>query len=737
MLKIVILLLLLVTPILAQNYLWPTEASKLITSSFCEFRPRHFHAALDIKTWNRVGYKIFAIEDGYLYRIRVSSSGYGKAIYLKLNDGNIVVYAHLNGFIPQLEDYTDSLRLAARRNDLDNFLKPSQFVFKKGDLLGYTGETGIGVPHLHFELRDAKNRPINPMQFYYKQIKDDLPSQPQALAIIPLSASTLINFKPDTLILNLTSKQMVNISEPIYLSGKALLALKSFDQADGANNRFSFYKAQLYVNDSLIYQVKYDRFSYADTRLVELDKNYSLWRRGLGIFHNFYRHPFNHLSFYETFNSSNGILSGNCLNEGFNKVVLELYDFAGNHTEIYLNVVYHKRQQLKLFDLSTLSEVILVGLKSSIPLQKLEVKYLTPENKKNMIINNFELKLLNEFMDQYYYSLSLPRYQNIEFSSIQINAFDTNDNPLLPFYFNLNDPSINKTHSDFQIEKVRFCGDQVLIKSRNSISVSNDKKSEKYFSYQTDPNTYYTVVNADTLKNSTDKNYQQKMSDIFNWTQILPGKSSSVFSSDKNFRLDFPTDAVYDTFFCSIFTESLQNSSVTNYPQITSIYSAKPFDQVLNWGAMLSFRVADSVMKQKGLGVYYWDNKKGWLFLPSDYNYEKNVFRGRITSLEKFVVIKDTIPPEILPINLSQSGVFYINKIPIRLSVRDMMSGIYDQDQISVYLDDQWSLFRFDPEEDLVIISPKYINSGKHILKITANDNVGNQSTKEFTVHKQ
>ncbi|MCB0287263.1 MAG: M23 family peptidase, partial [Calditrichaeota bacterium] len=63
----------------AQDYAWPTDASKLMTSSFCELRPRRYHAAIDIKTWNRTGYKIFAIDDGYVYRLRKGATGYGNA----------------------------------------------------------------------------------------------------------------------------------------------------------------------------------------------------------------------------------------------------------------------------------------------------------------------------------------------------------------------------------------------------------------------------------------------------------------------------------------------------------------------------------------------------------------------------------------------------------------------------------------------------------------------------------
>ncbi|MEL6822798.1 MAG: hypothetical protein AAFP70_13650 [Calditrichota bacterium] len=84
-----VLLLVLISlplPTSAQDYLWPTEASKLLTSNFCEFRPRHYHAGIDIKTWGKTGFKVYAIEDGYVYRIRVAATGYGKAVYIHLNN---------------------------------------------------------------------------------------------------------------------------------------------------------------------------------------------------------------------------------------------------------------------------------------------------------------------------------------------------------------------------------------------------------------------------------------------------------------------------------------------------------------------------------------------------------------------------------------------------------------------------------------------------------------------------
>jgi hypothetical protein len=735
--KNVILNLLLIMSLLpAQNYLWPTDASKNMTSSFGEFRPRHFHAAIDIKTWAQTGYKIFAIEDGYVYRILVSSSGYGKAIYLKLYDGNIVVYGHLNGFIPALEDYTDSLRLAAKNNTLDIFLKPFQFPVHKGELLGYTGDTGIGVPHLHFEIRDSKNNPINPLQFYDQEIVDKISPFSTTLAIIPLSATTLINFSPDTLIFDLTPNHKISIPQPIYLTGKAYIALKSFDQANGVYNKFSIYKAILYVNDSMVYQVKYDKFSYADTRLVELDRNYSLWRRGIGVFHNFYRHKFNHLSFYGNFGIGSGVLSAKNLNHGANNIRIELYDFDGNESEVHFRVIYHNKDQLKLFDLSKLSKIALVGLKSTVPLQKIKVQYSEKNNSKFKLLTDFRLKSLNSFMNNYFYSLSLSLPQDLDFSTVKINSIDEDSNPLIPLYFGLNQLSTNAISDSFAILKIKLNGDRIAIKTRNQISALKDLDNRIDLSFQLNPNIYYTVINIDIFKNSIRRDAGKGFGDIFNWVQIIPGKNNQVFSSDRFFSLSFPTNAVYDTFFCNIAVDEPELSADSAYPLITPIYITKPFDQVLNWGAYLNFTMADSIKNSRGLGVYYWNDKKGWLYLPSSFNPENNAYQARITSLEKFVVIKDSISPEIALVNQADPENIYIRSSPLRISVRDKMAGISKQEQISVYIDDQWSLFRYDPEEDLVIISPKYIAKGRHRLKLIAIDNVGNKTEKEFFVQK-
>ncbi|MFQ5583022.1 MAG: M23 family metallopeptidase, partial [Calditrichia bacterium] len=702
--RFVFLLLLIVSlSVNGGNYAWPTDASKLITSSFGEFRPRHFHAAIDIKTWGRTGYKIFAIDDGYIFRIRVSAHGYGKAIYLKLNDGNIVVYGHLNGFIPEIENFTDSLRLTRQSNTLDEYLKRSQFPVKKGQLLGYSGETGIGVPHLHFEIRNASNHPINPLKYYRSEIKDKIPPTAQALAIIPQQATTLINFKPDTFFIKLPHQQRYVLPEPVYLSGKASLGLKSFDRTNGARNVFGVYRGRLIVNDSLIYEVRYDHFSYAKTRLVELDKNYSLWRKRRGVYHNFFVHPMNTLPFYRKTPPGGGILSGNYLKEGINHVRLELLDFAGNWCEVEIPLIYHRRNKLKILDISRMGDSLRVGLKSDHPVEKLEIT--REENSPGKI--TYRLKKLSNSPNSTVFSVTIPFQPNLNNGVIRLQAYSASGAPTLPLFLPVQRQT-SQPVSNSATPKLNFklAGKWLAIKAEESAKLNLPVNSPEAFVYHYTHNKTYIVLPVDSFLTGEYSSLQYKSlkREIERWTLITPTKHSRVSSPGGMLSVDFPVEAVYDSFYCKIDELTISKQYATDlkkYPILTPIYRVQPFDVPINHGAVLNISLPDSLNGENGLGVYYWDNKKGWLFIPSNYDAVRGSYQTRVTSLEKFTIIKDTIPPRIIPLNLARPGPTLVRKNPIRIKITDEMSGLYKQKQINVFIDDKWSLFEFDPEEDV------------------------------------
>ncbi|MDG1023934.1 MAG: M23 family metallopeptidase [Flavobacteriaceae bacterium] len=105
-------------------------------------KKRRFHYGMDFTA--KKGIPIYATGNGIIKRADNRSSGYGKHIRIDHGFGYVSLYAHLSKY-------------NVRRGQK----------VKRGDLIGYVGNTGRSRgPHLHYEIFKDKKR-INPLNFYY------------------------------------------------------------------------------------------------------------------------------------------------------------------------------------------------------------------------------------------------------------------------------------------------------------------------------------------------------------------------------------------------------------------------------------------------------------------------------------------------------------------------------------------------------------------------------------------
>jgi len=105
-------------------------------------KKRRFHYGMDFSA--RKGTPIYATGNGVVKRADNRSSGYGKHIRIDHGFGYISLYAHLSKY-------------NVRRGQK----------VKRGDIIGYVGNTGRSVgPHVHYEIF-KDNKKINPLNFYY------------------------------------------------------------------------------------------------------------------------------------------------------------------------------------------------------------------------------------------------------------------------------------------------------------------------------------------------------------------------------------------------------------------------------------------------------------------------------------------------------------------------------------------------------------------------------------------
>lgn len=251
-----------------QNYFTsPLDITLVLSGTFAELRSNHFHSGLDIKTKGKVGFKTYASAEGYVSRIKISRYGYGKALYITHPNGYTTVYAHLQKFAPKIEAYVKKQQYKKETFELELFPKAEELKISSKEVIAYTGNTGgSGGPHLHFEIRDQQERPINPMLFGF-DIKDTTNPVVHELYGYPLSEGSHINGETSRVkirIIKLPNGQYK--SEQITAFGTIGFGVISTDRQDFASNKNGVSFITTFFNGSKSLEVDFKRFSFHETK---------------------------------------------------------------------------------------------------------------------------------------------------------------------------------------------------------------------------------------------------------------------------------------------------------------------------------------------------------------------------------------------------------------------------------------------------------------------------------------
>ena len=241
----------LVTADFPRYYRSPLDIPINLSGNYGEFRSNHFHTGYDMRVGGVVGAKLYAVADGFISRISVSSGGYGNGLYVEHPNGTTSVYGHLLDFAPIIQNYVKERQYEQRSFALDLPLTSDLFPVKQGDFIGRAGNSGASSgPHLHFEVRNtATQTTLNLTAYDLYPVTDRTPPVLNRLQLYRYSIQSGV---PRVDLLKTVDLRAT--STPIPVSDTFYLAIGAYDRMEGSPALLSLAQYEVYLDDVQIYK---------------------------------------------------------------------------------------------------------------------------------------------------------------------------------------------------------------------------------------------------------------------------------------------------------------------------------------------------------------------------------------------------------------------------------------------------------------------------------------------------
>jgi hypothetical protein len=733
-------------------YYWPLGAPPALTSTFAEYRSGHLHAGVDLKTWGRQGYQVYAVGDGYVWRVRTSPWGYGKALYLRLENGRTAVYGHLSGFAPVIQKVVEAEQVRQGRYSVDVYPSPGEIPVWEGQVVAYSGRSGCAHPHLHFELRDEHNRPLNPLCQGFT-VSDKRSPRMISVAIKPLGQAASVDGHSETVIYPLrwdARGGYYTISSVPHVEGRAGLSLAVYDLADGAQNRLHVYALKMMVDDRPVFASEYQRFEFETSDQVDLDTDFDLCRRGRGIYRNLYMVSGNRLPFYRPARPGSGILASSSMGTGLHWIGLEAEDRAGNRCEARFSLLLDERPRLEGLELSADSLGVLASFVASDPdgspakagieiSRDLGQHWVSQpavpggEGKGSFQARfdrgTADVLMVRAWAEDEFGVRSWPRQEALG------TLPDLTGEP--EFRWEL------RYHGDFV--EIVIAPDRLLRRPPKVLfnRPGQDPRPVPVFSCESE-NRYrgccslmggpdgaavLTVAGRDlggdlgvdalTLRIDT----------------VTRGEGGRVGDGTSGIEAVFPPEAVYQAFAARV--EEVGASAPPGLLMITPAYTCYPQDRVFDEPAMVWLPASSQEERNQRIGVYRLKDHDKWTYLGRQVREGGGALGARVKTFSTFALLEDRIDPLIWRVKPADGSRLSDRRPSLSAGVRDQGSGIGDEENVVLTLDGQRVISEWDPPVETVRYRPSHpLSPGEHLFEVEIIDRAGNRSraSSRFTI---
>ena len=367
------------------NFRSPLGIPLILSGNFAELRSNHFHTGIDVKTNGKSGYRIYAVDTGFVSRINISHWGYGKAIYVDHPNGYTSVYAHLSRFPKKIEEFLRAKQFEQKTETITLYLEKDDLRVSKGEIIAYSGNSGSSSgAHLHFEIRETESeRPVNPLLFGF-DVPDKISPNIYNIKIYTLENSIVNGKTEDLLVPVVGDKKNYHIDKTIVGLGEIGLGVHTIDKLDGASNVCGIYTIELYLDDQLIFKQKMEKLDFSTNRYINVHKDYDEFKKKRRSIHKSFLAKNNDLDIYSELINKGRILLTENRAYNFKYIVT---DVSGNKSQLSFKIIGDTTIKLKSIDAKLSDNLDAVLKKDSVVMDDLSAFFPEKSMYESMTLN--------------------------------------------------------------------------------------------------------------------------------------------------------------------------------------------------------------------------------------------------------------------------------------------------------------------------------------------------------------